>query len=364
MRERTTSSRTPRGSDPESSTAEWNFLISKPPALLGLAAHPLDLEPTDHVGRGLSWREDVAVHLRAHDRLGHRRVRDHVVDGLLTTPPHGVQAGVDHQSAGSQGVGRQHAHPVDGRGVQPHLVGQALGVEAPTLGVRRVVVVLAELGDPLELGRDRQLQVMAGDALVVGQGLQLERPPGLGVGDVDEERAAPAPVRRRREVERLRPGGRGLDRAGRLRQHLEPGAHCGLRLRHRGDRRVDQLLRGLDVERGVGAQRLEDLVQVVGADHGRPQGAVLRGQGLDLAHPGLVDVERGPVGRRVEAQGAGVRVVSVGQPGESAPVIGSSVREHLVAQHVPVRRHRGSHARLQDLEHLGLPGIRVDPVRQ
>ena len=55
-RARTTSSSTPSGSEPESSTAEWNFLTSKALALalLGLRAHPLDLQPPDHVGRRLA----------------------------------------------------------------------------------------------------------------------------------------------------------------------------------------------------------------------------------------------------------------------------------------------------------------------
>src|SRR5207342_2115065 len=78
-----------------------------------------------------------------------------------------------------------------------------------------------------ELGLDGDLEVMAGDRLVVGHGCDLvDRPRGRLVG-VDEVDTWPRAVRRRREVER---GGRlgrrvGLDRAdlaGRLRQTTEP----------------------------------------------------------------------------------------------------------------------------------------------
>ena len=74
-----------------------------------------------------------------------RRVGDHVVDRLLAAPAERVQAGVDDEPAGAHRVGGEHPHPVDGRGVEPHLVGEPLGVEPPALGVRRVVDVLAEL---------------------------------------------------------------------------------------------------------------------------------------------------------------------------------------------------------------------------
>ena len=59
-----------------------------------------------------------------------------VVDGLLAAPALRVQAGVDDQPGGPHRVDGQHAEPGDVVGVQAHLVGQPLGVQAPALGVR------------------------------------------------------------------------------------------------------------------------------------------------------------------------------------------------------------------------------------
>ncbi len=47
-----------------------------------------------------------------------------------------------------------------------------------------------------------------------------------------------------------------------------------------------------EVQRGVGAHRGEDLLQVVGADDLGPEGAVLLGQLLDLRQPDVVDLLR------------------------------------------------------------------------
>ena len=110
------------------------------------------------------------------------------------------------------------------------------------------------------------------------------------VGDVDEEGATAAAVAGRREVERLRAGHRRLHGARRLREHLEPLRHRGPGTRHRDLGGLDQLLAVLEVQLGVGAHRLEDLAEVVGADHLGAEAAVLVGQLGDLGEPDVVDL--------------------------------------------------------------------------
>ncbi len=53
---------------------------------------------------------------------------------------------------------------------------QALGVEGPAFGVCiQIEVVFAEWGQAGEFLRDRELQVMSGDAFVVGDGFHVEQ---------------------------------------------------------------------------------------------------------------------------------------------------------------------------------------------
>ena len=98
---------------------------------------------------------------------------EHEVDGLLASPVERVYAGVDHEAARPPGVEGEHADAVEIARVQPHLVRQALGVEAPALDEGRGTVVAAEVRQTGQLLADRELQVMARDRLVEGQGLRL-----------------------------------------------------------------------------------------------------------------------------------------------------------------------------------------------
>src|ERR1700688_2446420 len=56
--------------------------------LLRLFAKLHDLQFTDHVGTGLSWKYRVPLHLTGLDTI---------IDALLPRPLHRVNAGVDHQ---------------------------------------------------------------------------------------------------------------------------------------------------------------------------------------------------------------------------------------------------------------------------
>ena len=222
--------------------------------------------------------------------------------------------------------------------------------------------MLAELRNLLELGGDRDLQVVARDALVEGHRLELEGAPRRRVGDVDEERAAAAAVAGRREVERLRAGHRRLHGARRLREHLEPLRHRRPGALHRDLGGLDQLLAVLEVQLGVGPHRLEDLAEVVGADHLGPEAAVLVGQLGDLGKPDVVDLLGGLRGRRVEPQRRGVRLLAVGQPAEAALLVAAALGQHLVAEDVAVRRHAGVHVGLDHRAQAGLPAVDVHAV--
>ena len=290
----------------------------------------------------------------------HRRVGDHVVDGLLPAPAERVHPGVDDQPARAHRVGGQHAHPVERRGVQPHLVGQPLGVEPPALAVRRDEQPLAELGDVLELAGDAELQVVARDALVVAGVLDLEAAPALGVGDVHEEDAAAGAVLGRREVVGDRAAGGPLDVAVGLREPAEPVAHRGPGLGHRGLGVGDDGGAVPVVQRRVLAQRPVDRRHVGGADHLRAEGGVLLLQAGHLLQADLVDLLGAGVDGRVEPRQPRVDVVAVGQVRQAAPLVGSGVRGDLVAEHVAVLLHRGPDLLLHHRAQPLAPGVRVD----
>ena len=141
--------------------------------LLGLLtdAQPDDL--ADHVAAGLARPNDVAFDLgdRAAFLVAHGL--GHVLDGLLAAPLLVVHAGVDHQAHGAEQGVVQHAD-LAARVVlvDAHLDGQLLGIERPTLGIAREADDLADQRQALGLVRQRQLQVVARDALVHRQGGQ------------------------------------------------------------------------------------------------------------------------------------------------------------------------------------------------
>ena len=184
------------------------------------------------------------------------------------------------------------------------------------------------------------------------------------VGDVDEEGAAAAAVAGRREVERLGPGRRRLHRTRRLRQHLEPLRHGVPGALHGDLGGLDELVAGAEVQLGIGAHRLEDLLQVVGADHLGSEAAVLVGELLDLRETDVVDLLGRFVGRREVAQRRGVRLVTVRQPAQAALLVRARLRQHLVAQHVAVGRHAGAYVGLDHRAQPGLPAVDVDPGRR
>ena len=78
-----------------------------------------------------------------------------------------VEAGVDHQADGAQHLVLQAAVVVVGVLVEADLLAEPLGVERPALDEGGVAALLAERRQRRQLLGDRELHVMAGDALVV-----------------------------------------------------------------------------------------------------------------------------------------------------------------------------------------------------
>src|SRR5919112_3742904 len=140
---------------------EGAYVEGVPEPALSEPPEPDDLASADHVGEGLSRPGDVTVDLVDDVVPGGRGVLPHEVHGAVARPAEGVQARVDDQPAGAQGVEREHAQPVQLRAVQAHLVGEPLAVQAPPLDVRAHLGVqepaVQRQGPPRLRGRDLQV---------------------------------------------------------------------------------------------------------------------------------------------------------------------------------------------------------------
>ena len=160
---------------------------------------------------------------------------------------------------------------------------------------------------PVQLGGDGQLEVMAGDGLVVGDRGRLVAVLVARLGGVDEVGAGAGAVVGRREVVGHRhvggDGGRdGGDVARRPREPPEPlphgiggGGQVAAGVAH-------DLVAGGVAQGGVGPQPGEDLGHVGGAEQAAADLGVLAGQAVELVEADAVDLGRGDV---VETRGTG-----------------------------------------------------------
>src|SRR5919106_5057095 len=171
-----------------------------PEAGLGEAPEPDQLQAPDHVSQGLAGHGDVAVDLVLDVAAGQGGVGQQVPDGLVAAPAELVQPGVDDQPAGPPGVERQHAEAFQVARVEAELVGQPLGVQGPALAEGGDVAEAPEPGQLLQLLGQGELEVVAGDALVEGQGLVLVAGAGLGGRGVEPVDPGGAAVGGRRLV--------------------------------------------------------------------------------------------------------------------------------------------------------------------
>ena len=104
-----------------------------------------------------------------------------------------MDAGVNHQPYRPPDISFETAVVGVGVLVKADVLAEALGVESPAFGVCGVVLVFAEGGYVLKLLGDRDLQMVAGNALVVGDVFNGVEVAIGGVVGVDEEAAGAAP---------------------------------------------------------------------------------------------------------------------------------------------------------------------------
>ena len=162
--------------------------------LPGAVAEFENLKLANFVGERLAWPRDVAIDLGLNAGLVDGRVIVEVVDHLLARPVLRVNAGVDYEANGAPYVGLEPAVVGIGVLVEADIFAKTLGIESPAFSECGVAAKFAKFGDALLLLRDGDLQVMAGKALVVGDGLDLVEVAVGGVVGIDEEAAWAAAV--------------------------------------------------------------------------------------------------------------------------------------------------------------------------
>ena len=111
-------------------------------------------------------------------------VADHVIHRLLAAPTLGIEAGVDHQPRGAEQEGLQITGALDAL-IAADLVGQLFGIKRPTLDIGVVEADLAQHRNVFRFLRQADLQVMAGNAFVIGQRVEAIFGPVGGDLEVD-----------------------------------------------------------------------------------------------------------------------------------------------------------------------------------
>src|SRR5438477_11876638 len=122
-----------------------------------------DLQLPDLVRERLRRHGDVAVGLHLYVELVDGRVRVEEIDDLLPVPALRVQSGVDDETDRAEHLVLETPEVAVGVLVEADLLAEPLGVERPALDERGVEGLLADRRQALELLRDRDLEVVAGD---------------------------------------------------------------------------------------------------------------------------------------------------------------------------------------------------------
>ena len=193
-------------------------------------------------------------------------------------------------------------------------------------------------GTSVQLGGDGQLEVVAGDALVVGSASSSNRPQARRVGGVDVEVAGAAAVVGRRVVEAERAVRRGL------RPRSRP---AGSRLNHVGHHGPGPGEGGLALGEDLGgargaaapgrAQPLVDRRRRRRCRAPRPPARRYSSrEGGDLVQAELVDLRGGQGRRGVGGRARARRSARRRGARQAALLVGPGVRRDLVAQHVAV----------------------------
>ena len=155
-----------------------------------------DLELADLVSQGLCRHRHVPVGFALHFVLIYRGMVVKEVNHLLPRPVFIVEAGIHDQPDCAQHVVLQ--VPVIAVGIlkESHLFAQALRVKSPTLGVGSVILVLAERRKLRQFLCDRDLHVVAGNALVIRGGFYVQRGALFEVAGVHHDMGRPRSILR------------------------------------------------------------------------------------------------------------------------------------------------------------------------
>ena len=160
------------GNCPTASTRSWKSRNEKaaPSRSLRGVACLLDLDHPDHVAERLPRHPDVAVDLDHGIGVGLAGLLE-LRDGRFAGPPQHVDPRVRDQPGRAMRLVVEHAEPLPSVQIEPHLVGEPLGIEAPALAVRAPGERAAEPAERRASGRllfERDLEMVAGVRLVVG----------------------------------------------------------------------------------------------------------------------------------------------------------------------------------------------------
>src|SRR5688572_13283521 len=168
-------------------------VAERPPRLVAKLQY---FQLPDLVARRLARIVDVALDLLDDVALAEQRIVLEIADRLLAAPSLGVEAGVGDQPDRPPQFEREVAELRIGVLVEAHLAAEPLGVEAPALDIGAVAAEAAELGNPLELLLKRDLEMMAGRALMIADPLDLGLQHLVHVGEVDVIDSGPRAVGR------------------------------------------------------------------------------------------------------------------------------------------------------------------------
>ncbi len=275
-----------------------------------------DFELAEFVGESLTGVGDVAVGFGLGERLVDV-VAEHVIDDLLAGPAHVVKAGVDDEADGAEEFRVEAAVVADGVLVEADLLAELFRVKCPALDVGGGAAAAEfsearQAGEPLLNG---ELHVVAGNALMIGDGFVVDEGTLREVGGGDGDAAGVFAVGRAGLVVGAGGGLEGRDGFhgdGRFGQQAEELRQLGLHLRDVFAEIVKDLFGGGGSPLWIFGER--------GAEAGEVGEALLpgdvrlkRGDAGDLLQAEFVNLFRGQVSGGLVVDGGAVAAFAVGQ---------------------------------------------------
>lgn len=139
----------------------------------GFPAQCLHLDHADLIAGCLPRHHDIASHLGADLPVGSGRIFREICDGLLFGPAFGVEAGIDHEADCPPYLAREASEIGIGVLIRPYLLGEFFGVKAPALLIGVEIGAFPEFRNVGQLARDSEIQMMAGQRLVIDRIFEL-----------------------------------------------------------------------------------------------------------------------------------------------------------------------------------------------